>query len=368
MVRSVQRQLPQRGRQWARAAPATSPARAVLDLQALAGNAAVAQVIARAPTNITGASEHHQRALKHYAARRFEEARAEWAAAYQDNPISTFLRDQGDALEHLNRFEDAAKLYEQYLANGPLTADIARYRSRIRKLRGEQIPEGEDDDEPEIKGTGKEGARDWFDRGQSAYKAHRYAKAADAFRQANQLWANPQFIYNEGSALEAGGHKRAAANAYEHYLVADPAAKDQDKLIAKIKQLRADAPPKGPNGLIDPEDEPSEMPDVAGKGKAAAQEHFDRAHVAWKLGDFHRAYEGFVAAYDNLPLPDFVYNQAASLDMLGNADAAVQAYERYIALAPKAADVPKVRKRIAMLRANPSAAGPRKPANGVTAP
>jgi regulator of sirC expression with transglutaminase-like and TPR domain len=54
--------------------------------------------------------------------------------------------------------------------------------------------------------------------------------------------------------------------------------------------------------------------------------------------------------------------------MLGSADAAVQAYERYVALAPKAKDVPKVRKRIALLRANPGAAGPRKAANGGTAP
>jgi tetratricopeptide (TPR) repeat protein len=364
MPRPVQRQVPRTGqpRGGAQTTRARPPHAAVLDLQALAGNAAVAQVIARAPTSITGAAEHHQRALKHYNAGRFEEARAEWAAAYQDNPISTFLRDQGDALEHLGRFEEAAKMYEQYLADGPISTDVPRYRSRIRKLRGEQIPEGEDDDEPEIKGTGKDAAREWFDRGQSAYKAHRYGKAADAFREANRQWANPQFIFDEASALEAGHHLRAAANAYEHYLVADPAAKDQDKLIAKIKQLRADAPPQGPDALIDPEDEASEMPAVASKGKRAAGEWFDRAQVAWKLGDFHRAYEGFVAAYDAAPFPDFVYNQAASLDMLGNADAAVQAYERYIALAPKAKDVPKVRKRIALLRANPAAAGPRKPA------
>jgi tetratricopeptide (TPR) repeat protein len=368
MSRLPQRQVRRTGPSGTRAPLARTPHAAVLDLQAMAGNAAVAQVIARAPTSITGAAEHHQRALKHYAAGRFEEARAEWAAAYQDNPISTFLRDQGDALEHLGRFEEAAKLYEQYLADGPITTDIARYRSRIRKLRGEDIPEGEDDDEPAIKGTGKDAARQWFDRGQSAYKAHRYGKAADAFREANQQWVNPQFIYNEGSALEAGKHLRAAANAYEHYLVADPAAKDQDKLIAKIKQLRADAPAQGPNALIDPEDEPSEMPAVASKGKRAASEYFDRAQVAWKLGDFHRAYEDFVAAYDNLPAPDFVFNQAACLDMLGNADAAVQAYERYLALAPNAKDVAKVRKRIALLRANPGAAGPRKAANAGTAP
>ena len=150
-------------------------------------------------------------------------------------------------------------MFEQYLANGPISADVARLRSRIKKLRGETIPEGEDDDEAEITLKGKEGARSWFDRGQAAYKAKRYGKAAESFRQANRLWAKPEFIYNEGSALEAGGHKRAAANAYEHYLVVNPGAKEHDALIEKIKKLRAEAPEQGPDALMDPEDEASEM-------------------------------------------------------------------------------------------------------------
>ena len=82
--------------------------------------------------------------------------------------------------------------------------------------------------------------------------------------------------------------------------------------------------------------------------------------IAWKLGEYRRVYDAYVAAYDAFPQPDFVFNQASALDMLGNADAAIQAYERYIALAPKAKDVPRVRKRIALLRANPGATGPKK--------
>src|SRR6478752_6369074 len=198
MPRPVQRQVPRTGPPRARAArppaAAHAPHAAVLGLQALAGNAAVAQVIARAPITapgMTGAAQYNQRAYEHFQAGRYEQALADWAEAYKLNPISTFLRDQGAALEKLSRFEEAAKMYEQYLANGPISTDVPRYRSRIRKLRGEQIPEGEDDDEPEIKTKGKEGARDWFDRGQSAFKAHHYAKAAESFRRANQLWANP---------------------------------------------------------------------------------------------------------------------------------------------------------------------------------
>lgn len=372
MPRPVQRQLPRTGRERARAplsrAPRT-PQAAVLGLQALAGNAATAQLIARAPTaqkpitapGTVGMQQYDQRAYAHYQAGRFEQAIADWAEAFKLHPISTFLRNQGDALERLGRSEEAAKMYERYLANGPLTTDIPRVRSRIKKLRGETIPPGEDDDEAQIKAVGKEGARDWFDRGQEAFQARRFGKAAESFRQANRLWAKPEFIFNEASALEAGDHKRAAANAFEHYLVRNPGAKDEAKVLEKIKQLRATAPKQGPDALIDPEDEASEMPAVGGKGKGAAAEWHARAVVAWKLGDFRRAYEAFQAAYDLFKHPDFVFNQASALDMMGDADAAVQAYERYILLAPKAKDVPRVRKRIALLRANPGSVGTKKP-------
>lgn len=373
MPRSVQRQLPRTGRGRTESAPSPvpkTPQAAVLGLQALAGNAATAHLIARAPAptaqkpitapGITGMQQYNERAYAHYQAGRYEQAIADWAEAYKLHPISTFLRDQGYALERLGRAEEAAKMFERYLANGPISTDVARLRSRIKKLRGETIPEGEDDDEAEITLKGKEGARSWFDRGQAAYKAKRYGKAAESFRQANRLWAKPEFIYNEGSALETGGHKRAAANAYEHYLVVNPGAKEHDELIAKIKKLRAEAPKQGPDALIDPEDWPSEMPAVSSTGKDAASEWHSRAVIAWKLGDYRRVYDAYVAAYDSFPQPDFVHNQASALDMLGNADAAIQAYERYIALAPKANDVPRVRKRIALLRANPGATGPTK--------
>jgi tetratricopeptide (TPR) repeat protein len=371
MPRPVQRQHPLTGR--GRTEPAPSPAprtpqAAVLGLQALAGNAATAHLIARAPTaekpitapGITGMQQFNERAYAHFKAGRYEQAIANWAEAFKLHPISTFLRDQGEALQRLGRSDEAAKMYEQYLANGPLTSDVPKYRSRIKKLRGQTIPPGEDDDEPEIKAVGKAGARDWFDRGQEAFQAKRFGKAAESFRQANRLWAKPEFIFNEASALEAGDHKRAAANAYEHYLVRNPGAKDEAEILEKIKQLRAKAPPQGPDALIDPEDEASEMPGVTSKGKSAASEWVSRATVAWKLGEFRRVYDAFVAAYAAFPHPDFVFNQASALDMLGNADAAIQAYERYIALAPRAKDVPKVRKRIALLRANPAAVGPKR--------
>ena len=266
------------------------------------------------------------------------------------NPISTFLYDQADVLEKLRRYDEAASMYERYLAAGPLTADVMKVRSRIRKLRGEQVPEGEDDDAPEITAKGDAGARAWFDRGQSQFQAGRFAYAAASFRKAFELKPLAAFIFNEGSALEQGKHLAAAANAYEHYLYLDPSAKDAAEVLAKIKALRGQVPPVTEASLMDPEDEPSQAPDVTATGVTGAREWFNRGTVAYQLGDYKRAYDCFVAAYDLKPFAAFVFNQAAALDKLGNVDGAVQAYERYLALERKASDAAKVRERIKRLR------------------
>jgi len=343
---------------------------AVLELQGNIGNAAVSRLLARqaetaskpeaggtdteppitAP-DVTGAQQFNERGMAHYKAGRFEKARAAFAEAHRLNPVSTFLFDQADALEHLGRFAEAADMYERYLAEGPLTSDIPRVRSRIRKLRGEHIAPGEDDDEPPITTKGKAGATAWFDRGQSAFQAGRFAKAADCFRHAFELVPLPEFIFDEGSALEKGRHFAAAANAFEHYLILDLSAKDFDQVIAKIKTLRGQAPPPGKDALMDPEDEESAAPTVTAKGAKGASDWQSRGVVAYRTGDFERAYDCFVQAYDLKPAAAFVYNQAAALQLLGNNEGAVQGYERYLALDPKARDAGQVRKLIEHLRA-----------------
>jgi tetratricopeptide (TPR) repeat protein len=339
--------------------PAEHPA---LALRPGLGNAALARRLARkaeteitAP-GITGAQQWHERGLEHYRAKRYEQARAAFAEAYRLNAISTFLYDQADALEQLGRDAEAAEMYERYLAAGPLTADVPKVQARIRKLRGEHVAEA--DDEPPITATGKAGATAWFDRAQSAFMARRYTRAAECFRKAFELAPLPQFIYDEAVALEQGGHATAAANAYEHYLILDQQAKDAPEVIAKIKALRGQAPAQTRDSLMDPEDDAATAPLPTAQGVDGARQWFDRGTVAFEVGDFHRAYECFVAAYDLKPYPAFVFNQAASLDMLGNVDAAVQAYERYLALDPKATDGEKVRRRIQRLREGPTGIKP----------
>jgi tetratricopeptide (TPR) repeat protein len=340
--------------------PDALPAPAVARLPDGISNAGVARLLARdvatdeeppitAP-GITGMQQWHERGAAHYNARRYEKALHAYQQAFELHEISTLLYEQADCLEKLQRFEEAADMYQRYLDNGPLTADILPVRSRMRKLRGEQIPVGEDDDEAPIMAKGKEGARAWFDRAQEKFQAKRFAQAAECFRQAFALVPLPEFIFNEATALEKGGHPAAAANAFEHYLIVDPAAADAKEVVEKVKTLRGQAPPGGPDALIDPEDEPAEAPAVTAKGKRGASEWHTRGQVAYLVGDFRRAYEAWESAYELFPNAAFVYNQAAALDRLGNVEAAIQAYERYLALAPKAGDAAQVHKIIERLR------------------
>jgi tetratricopeptide (TPR) repeat protein len=365
MAQPVRQHSEQEDRREGTETPRTAPPpNRVLRLQGEIGNAAVSRLLARDTKtggDITGMQKARERALRHYEKREWEQALAAFAEAFAANPISTFLRDQADVLEKLRRFDEAAEMYERYLAAGPLTADVMRIRSRIRKLRGEQVPEGEDDDAPEITATGEAGARAWFDRAQAQFTAGRFAYAAASFRKAFELKPLAAFIFNEGSALEKGRHLAAAANAFEHYLYLDPNAKDAKEVLGKIKTLRGQVPPVTEASLIDPEDEPSQAPDVTAKGVQGAREWFNRGQVAYQLGDYKRAYDCFVQAYDLKPFSAFVYNQAASLDRLGNVDGAVQAYERYLALEPKASDAGKVRERIKRLREAPAGAQIKQP-------
>ena len=211
-----------------------------------------------------------------------------------------------------------------------------------------RTPDATAEEEQPVTATGKAGAMEWFDRAQQAYLAKNYVRAAECFRRAFALLPLPEFIYNEGSALEKGGHYPAAANAYEHYLLLDPGAKEAKDLIARIKAWRKQA--ADPDALMDPEEDDAAAPEVTATGAAGASQWYDRGALAFRLGDFKRAYDCFVQAYDLKPAAEFVYNQATCLEHLGNADAAVQAYERYLALAPKAKDFAEVRERIKRLR------------------
>lgn len=89
-----------------------------------------------------------------------------------------------------------------------------------------------------------------------------------------------------------------------------------------------------------------------------AQSAFDQAQVDYLQGKYDEAANGFQAAYDARPFPQFIYNIAASHHMKAKKGSdiveykkAVELYKRYLSEDPNATDKPKVEKTIAVLEA-----------------
>jgi tetratricopeptide (TPR) repeat protein len=314
-------------------------------------------------TGAEGATAWFDRGIADYKAQRFDKARGEFAEAYKLDPLPEILYNEGAAAELGGHVPEALELYARYLAEAPGAADVEKVKKHIAKLRGEAPPQdgeagGETGPDAPITATGDAGAQAWFDRAQEAFLNGDYVKAVAAFKHAYELKPMPAFVFDEGTALEKSGRAEAAANAFEHYLVLDPGAKDSAETLERIKKLRGEAA-KDP--IADPWPDEASAPAVTAGGTEGAKEWHARGTVAYELGDFQRAYDCFVHAYDLAPLPLLVYNQAAALDRLGNTEAAIQAYERYLAVAPTASDADRVHKRIATLRARTGDGGLKQP-------
>lgn len=81
-----------------------------------------------------------------------------------------------------------------------------------------------------------------------------------------------------------------------------------------------------------------------------AREHFRAASEHYRAGRFREALRGFELAERLLPSPELSFNIARAHEQLGEIEAAVEHYERYVAARGEASDVGSVQARIAALR------------------
>lgn len=87
------------------------------------------------PSAMQRAREHMERGQTLYLQARFEEAAAEFEAAYEAQPFGAFLFNAGAALERAGQSARAADFFEQYLTRDPDAADAGEVRQRITRLR-----------------------------------------------------------------------------------------------------------------------------------------------------------------------------------------------------------------------------------------
>jgi tetratricopeptide (TPR) repeat protein len=83
----------------------------------------------------------------------------------------------------------------------------------------------------------------------------------------------------------------------------------------------------------------------------AAKRHYDRGRRLFDLQKFDEALEQFQKAYDADPLPDFLFNIGQCQRNLGDYEAAVFSFKKFLKLDPEAPNRAKVEKLIEDLEA-----------------
>jgi tetratricopeptide (TPR) repeat protein len=84
---------------------------------------------------------------------------------------------------------------------------------------------------------------------------------------------------------------------------------------------------------------------------AAAKVHFQKGTRLYEVGDYRQALDEFKSAHLAKPDPAFLYNIAQCHRQLGEYEAAVTLYKRFLAASPNAANRPEVERRIVDLEA-----------------
>jgi len=83
----------------------------------------------------------------------------------------------------------------------------------------------------------------------------------------------------------------------------------------------------------------------------AAKRHFERGEKLYALTKFSEALEEYQKAFDAKPIPDFLFNIGQCYRNLGEYDAAIFSYQKYLKLAPDAPNRDKVEQLIGELEA-----------------
>ena len=83
----------------------------------------------------------------------------------------------------------------------------------------------------------------------------------------------------------------------------------------------------------------------------AAKRYFDRGQKAFNLGKFDDALEQYQKAYDAKPIPDILFNIGQCYRNLGDYEAAIFSFKKYLKLAPDAENREETEEYIAELEA-----------------
>src|SRR5262249_1737831 len=233
---------------------------------------------------------------------------------FRTYPDRNFILNKAGALLEAGRYAEADLEYQTYLSDpdAPRADEARKAQARAR----EHMPGAK-----EATATGLAESQKSFEQGQELYKAGKFGDAFQAFEKAYQLNPLAEIRYNQAASLDKLGKRELAAQYYETYLKEKPNAPDAAQVKGRITKLHAEA-------------------------LQAAQTAFDKGSEAFKAGRYREAASAYAEAYEQKPLPDFLYNMGASYEKAGDTKQAVQNYQLYLTMYPNAKDADKVRQHI----------------------
>jgi tetratricopeptide (TPR) repeat protein len=170
------------------------------------------------------------RAAKDYRAGRFAHAYDGFMQSYALFAHPDILFSAAQALRRCGgRGEEAALLYERYLAEGG-TKRRKDAQALIAELRGPA--------KTGIEETDRRAAEKLFDRAAEHYRAGRFGHAYDAFMRSYALFEHPDIVFSAAQALRRlGGRREETIALYERYLAGGGTKrkKDAEALLAKLR-------------------------------------------------------------------------------------------------------------------------------------
>ena len=180
--------------------------------------------------------------------------------------------------------------------------------------------------------TSSAAATEYADAGRLFYQNGQYVEALEAFQNAYAIAPTAALTFNIARCYEKLSEWSDAITFYEKYLELESNPRDRSEVLDKLQLLkeRVGADPDSP--------------------EAQFEARMEAGRQAYGRGDYEAAIASFLSALELKQDADAVYNIAKSYERLARYEEAIDSYERYLELAPKASDRADVEATIKRLR------------------
>jgi tetratricopeptide (TPR) repeat protein len=247
-------------------------------------------------------------------AHKYNEAVAAFQEGFRTYPDSKFILNEAAALADGGRYAEADLAYQRYLSD-PNAERADEARDAQQRLRTEHMGGRE------ATITGVAESKRLMEEFGTLYKAGKFSEAFDALERARVLNPLPILRHDQAVCLVQMGKPELAAQFYRTYLLEAPNAPNADIIRRKIDNLQ-------------------------GEALKLASAAFERGQTAFNEGRTKDAAGAFLEAWSHKPMPQFLFNAAASYHKGGDNTKAIEYYQRYLNADPNASDADRVRKAI----------------------